>query len=496
MKKIYTILLLAVFAISANAQPFMLKKENGKKKMPQRNNMKGIYTYSLDSAWIYDLDSLDSPYVQYKYIFDFDDNGTETAFHLVTLNDSGSFENAYLGEYDYYNNGKTLVLSTYDYANNNISKDANDSILKDSKDSVMYNDNGNVVLHIYFEGNDSVWDNDGKEEYIYDADGKIILYKESYWSDSDSNWVYDGKNEYTYDNGLLSEQIYYNYDNSSDSWVSNEKDVYTYNSSNLIEEIHLNWNSSASQWDSSYKEVYSYNSDNLLEGYIYYSYDNESNAYIKDNKKGYTYDGDNNLITEVRYHWNGSSWENNRKYEYSYATSNLYTEEDQYNWDNSDGWILSDKELRTYADSIDVNTIKFSYIFTSDEGLMNDFFRGALVDYEYYEYEEDKASASLSEKYKFFYDKLNSSSLVANYKIDARIKLYPNPASDILFVSSEENIDGRIVVSDISGKTFRTINIYGTHTSIPVQTLPSGIYMISITDKNGNTLKTARIIKK
>ena len=490
MKKINLLLLLAIFAFTANSQLLLPENSNNNKNVNhKKSDLKGTYTYALDSVWLYDFDSLDNPYVKYKYLFDFDENGIENSFRIVTLNSStNNFENFYWGDYNYYNNGKTIVLSVF--------WNYNDSIYKHHKDSVIYDDNGNKTLFFVFDG-DSVWVNDEKTEYVYDANGNLIIYKYSYWSNTASSWRYDEKKEYTYSsNGLLTEELRYDYDQTADTWKNYRKYIYNYDGSNLTEKIELSWNSSASQWDSSYKDVYTYNSNNLLTSHTSYYFDNGTNTFVEDDKEDYTYDADGRLIIQVEYYWNGTSWDNDRKYQYYYdGSGELYVERDEYDWDNTDGWVLDEKEMKTYADSIDINTVKISFLFVEEYGLMDNLFVGTLTDYVNYEYNPD-GTYQYDEKDKFFYNKLNSNNFVSGYKFDASIKMFPNPTSDVLYVYSDKNIDGRIVVSGINGGVYRTVEMNGTKVSVPVQSLPSGVYVVSIVDNNGNTLKTSRIIKK
>lgn len=73
------------------------------------------------------------------------------------------------------------------------------------------------------------------------------------------------------------------------------------------------------------------------------------------------------------------------------------------------------------------------------------------------------------------------------------ITIYPNPATNFITVSSDENTEGfRAVVSDISGKIVSVNELSGNKTMINVSGLANGTYIYRIADKTGNILKQDR----
>lgn len=74
----------------------------------------------------------------------------------------------------------------------------------------------------------------------------------------------------------------------------------------------------------------------------------------------------------------------------------------------------------------------------------------------------------------------------------SKLKIFPNPASDVLNIHSKENI-AEIIVLDSSGKTIKMES--GSNNQIPVQHLSTGIYFITVKYSNGTT-NTSKFIKK
>ncbi|MDR0828950.1 MAG: T9SS type A sorting domain-containing protein [Prevotellaceae bacterium] len=79
-----------------------------------------------------------------------------------------------------------------------------------------------------------------------------------------------------------------------------------------------------------------------------------------------------------------------------------------------------------------------------------------------------------------------------------KIVIYPNPATDELFIMNNENLKiNSVEIFDISGRAFgagRALPLHYGGKTINVSTLPAGVYLIKINTDNG--VKTERFIKK
>ena len=73
--------------------------------------------------------------------------------------------------------------------------------------------------------------------------------------------------------------------------------------------------------------------------------------------------------------------------------------------------------------------------------------------------------------------------------------MYPNPANDILNISSENTID-TIVIYDALGRKVlqQTLPTDSTNTTVSIETLVTGIYQVEVRSKN--TKSTKKLIKK
>jgi hypothetical protein len=66
------------------------------------------------------------------------------------------------------------------------------------------------------------------------------------------------------------------------------------------------------------------------------------------------------------------------------------------------------------------------------------------------------------------------------------LSLYPNPATDLVFVEIPDDVygDGRICVYDILGKPLLSKNIDSSIMKIDVSSFPTGLYKVVITGLN------------
>lgn len=74
---------------------------------------------------------------------------------------------------------------------------------------------------------------------------------------------------------------------------------------------------------------------------------------------------------------------------------------------------------------------------------------------------------------------------------DNALVVYPNPAKTIVTISSKDNSIETLKITDLTGKTIKTMNVHAATASINVSDLSSGIYLLELQNS-----KQERIIKK
>lgn len=87
-----------------------------------------------------------------------------------------------------------------------------------------------------------------------------------------------------------------------------------------------------------------------------------------------------------------------------------------------------------------------------------------------------------------------SSTNIAN---DSKVRIYPNPASEQIFVELFDNKMTNITIFDVTGKTVFSQNINESHNSkIDIHNLSNGMYSIRVTDSQGNPHFSKVVVQK
>lgn len=84
--------------------------------------------------------------------------------------------------------------------------------------------------------------------------------------------------------------------------------------------------------------------------------------------------------------------------------------------------------------------------------------------------------------------------LSVNKGIKGEVKVYPNPAKDVVNISLFESTTGTAIITDIQGKTIQQQPLNATENSIAIAHLKQGIYYITVQTQNGSA--TYKLLKQ
>ncbi|MBL7760272.1 MAG: T9SS type A sorting domain-containing protein [Sediminibacterium sp.] len=132
------------------------------------------------------------------------------------------------------------------------------------------------------------------------------------------------------------------------AWVNSYGIVYTYDvNNNTLTETEVEWNPGNNTWDSVYRYYYTYNGNNTLltETGLTNNGGIWENAYLTT----YTLDGNDNTVVTEWSGWNTgtSSWDPTARLHYTYNTDNLQTELWDESW-QTNTWQKHNRYLTTY----------------------------------------------------------------------------------------------------------------------------------------------------
>ena len=92
-----------------------------------------------------------------------------------------------------------------------------------------------------------------------------------------------------------------------------------------------------------------------------------------------------------------------------------------------------------------------------------------------------------------FFGYVNLPSALQEVADKLNITVYPNPATDAITITTDENVDGfKALVCDINGSIVSATTLAGNRTIINLSTLANGTYIYRVADKTGNIIRSDR----
>ena len=299
------------------------------------------------------------------------------------------------------------------------------------------------------------------------------------------------------------------------------QDLKTYNTNNdIILEVSQFWNSFLLQWDTTGQTIYTYNLSGQLEYETDQSYNLVTQVFTDEFRTKNEYSG-GNLIRVTYQRWENGVWVNEDKYEYSYNTSGQPVEEVESLWNAATMmWELIERGVATYTSGF-LTKLEF-YKYTNgnwetqpyEQYLMEyngtqiskitwqswDGAQWVNLDLETSEYDANNNATELiywswsgtswDPYYKEEVDYSVAGPLGVTAFNRANIKVYPNPASDVINMSSTIPIDRVELYSILGDKIMESSN----YQNINVSHIKSGMYLLKAS--SGNNSITEKIVIK
>jgi len=368
-----------------------------------------------------------------------------------------------------------------------------------------------------------------KEVHFRDGNERDTLVAQYIWNSSTLEWDLNQKNQLTHDSkgnitssttftifggfamGTSKFEASYNANNQqtvnttytwnfiTSSWVASTKTESTYNASGK-ETLNMNytWVSATSSWKSSGKSEYSYDGNGYLILNIDYKLNNNTNLLDNDSKYVFSNDaaGRDTLSTEYAWNFITSSWDLNGKTVTTYnGTNRMPATVVSYQWNiNTSSWEGQFKALYSF----DTNTNLTSFIFYDWDNDLSTWVGFSKSDFLY----DTNKNLSVETSYRWYVDTWSKQS-VSNYYyspskftglnaiIGDGIKVYPNPASDFLYINNLAKSESVSIVT-IDGKFVYSRQL--VENVIDVTKFKTGIYFLTINTDSGKY--TYKFVKK
>lgn len=437
MKIISSILAVLISVSSMYSQKEMPKIEKFSQKILQ-NASKG-------NIWVMDVMKSYTGQGSTEWDFDYTEvvlarnsHGLPTLIETKEkIEGTANWVNFYRAEISYYNNDTISEYKLKEWST------STNNWLSELSYYETKNEDGKKLIHFSraWSNEDGYFVQGNKEIYTYDIDGILTEMEDRDWDYINSIWTNWAKTYFTYDvDNNLTLKLYKIYQSGTynDYW----KTEYTYDASGRLS-LEQEWGYYYG-WDDYSKSNYTYYENDLVKEILTERYSTKKSGWDEIAKTKYFYYPNNLLDYKEELDLQTSG--NSLKYEYTYNDNNKEETFFLYDWNGSD-WTLFIKVFDFY----DANENQTSYYSQTLDGTWKNYIK------EEYTWTQFTSLNSLNE---------------------IEIKIYPNPATSILNIISEEKINIELI--NISGKILYNSLKSSSKYKLDISSYSSGIYFIKL----------------
>ena len=470
-------------------------------KYEEAYDAKGNQTLSISYNWNTTTQSF-VPSDKQEYAYDANGNQTLDIFYYWDAT-TQSFVPSYKYESTFDAKGnRTLYIDYFLY------NTTTQSFVPNYKQESTFDASGNQTLLI-----DYLWDTSTqsfvpnyKVEYTYDANGNQIFFIEYFWSTTTLSFVPNYKGEYTYDANGNQISINYSWNTTTKSFVLSGKNESTYDANgNQTLWIYYYWDATTKSFIPDSKWEYTYDANGNQTFSIWYLWNITTKSYVRELKFESTYDtnGNQTLYLSIRYPYELLNF----KEEFAYDVNGNKTLDIKYTWDTSTkSFVPVSKEIRTYSDGSLISVMMYKWY--PELGIYKPSFKTEYatildtatqlhkmgVSYQY-DTNFNVWKKLEGEEFKSYFYYTKTGALSTQTVENDLISLYPNPTSQVLYVSHPELNALGIQIVDLNGKQMYLGTIQ-KDVPLDVSTYTPGMYLVTIENKETNKKNTYKIIKK
>jgi len=338
--------------------------------------------------------------------------------------------------------------------------------------------------------------------YLYDSDQPMYLIKDhrySYTADSllESIGLYEEeqlleKDSYFYDENKRLFEIHHDYVDESGEWIQFTIDTFSYDENeNLISNI--SWHKGAYNTEFSLNEKIEFEYDAQARMIKYQSFWMNGDNWEGEEGKEYLYDENNRVVKRKNFRYQSIE---------SYWYSNNY---DLYTYDNANNEIKRIKMGVVYSDVIDTLE-RIEFVYDNECTTATTAFPFGLEDEVHNSNPHYYTNIPISENRKnknstweqgttaeYVYSDFTSTLSGLELKSNKSFSLYPNPAKNSINIDVRENMLAiSLIIYNLHGQLLKSFTVDNLH-AIDISSLKKGIYLIELKSEN-QTYSTQKLI--
>jgi hypothetical protein len=348
----------------------------------------------------------------------------------------------------------------------------------------------NIQNVLYETWTASTWQKSGQQIYTYDGSNHLTNLLTQTWDINSSAWVNSTQAIYTNNpDGTHSQENNQMYLGSA--WMDISRATYTYNASKKI--LTMTSETYIGTWRNNQRQTNTYDGSGYLTGTLVESWDIGTSAWKNSQQITYTNNAGGYPTEKLIKSWDGvSSWVNSSRTTYTYNASNKVLTETAENW-VSGNWQGSTLITNTYDGSSyltssllqnwDTGTSSWKNK-TKDTHTNNTDGTPSVVVYQ----DWDGVSSWVdTDRATYTY---GGTTLVPESKFTSKITVYPNPASEMIRIETDDYINGSTYsIMDQSGKVVLKGRLTGSNSTVNISSLTNGVYFLQVGKKGQSSFK-------
>jgi len=321
------------------------------------------------------------------------------------------------------------------------------------------------------------------------------------------------------------------YDTTSGVFTNSSRSIQYFDGSDHDTAILIqNWNTGTNTWDNYQLQINHYNAAAYIDTITILAW---SGSWVNSFLAFYTYDANNNRTQELYQSWSSSAWVNNNLTEYNFNAAGYDTLSTYFNWSTAQAiWDTNRHSIFTYdaqnneisetdqmyvspgvwsntaqtqysnfiyphdpAEELDLSSFGGSNPFDTIQGILYNY---TTDGFPLIQQTENYTAGSFSvqpgnyiQRYHYIQD---STVGIAAVSAD-NVKLYPNPTTGTCHLSLTSALadDGTLAVTDLTGRTVKTITLSGSETTFQTGDMSAGMYLCTISS-GSKTICTKKLL--
>jgi len=335
-----------------------------------------------------------------------------------------------------------------------------------------YDTDGNTTVEYesVFDADSLAWQPYAKSEFFYYLGGDSVVRDQFSWQADSANYRLGFRKYWLFNaHGDVVEEL--EQSKSSGAWVNLSRHTYTYDQNNRLtnHRIFLGWNAANSDWNLRFRYQWTYDVALHIDTAVYGHLPNGASVWETWSRE-ITFRNDTGRLDSSRIEsLHNGSWT------LSYSTTNTYNASGQLATSLENNWSIFTGALE--------ETDRHTYNYHDNGKLWEDALEEYNLDFGVWERQN---------RWLYYWDGVAGASLPV---IENSLRVFPNPASEFLFVSGIESA-ATMEIIDLSGQTIWSKQLFNAQQTIyPPIALP-GWYLVLVTDSKGNQFATPVVWSK